>query len=254
MGDKITLQVDEREVQGKKVKQLRAEGLTPGVVYGPGMDPMSVQVAEGDLKKVVAAAGKHTPVHLTGKKRRIAMIKDVDIDPVRNAIQHVSFHAVRADQPVVTEVPIVLTGVGESEAEKNGLIVLQTTDRVQVKALPMELPEAIEVSILELKDEGEKLTLAAATLPEGVEYVEHDDGQHHNEDEDAERQTVVDQVVASVWEPAALQAANEAAAGDAEDESEVESEHGEAGADVEGESTTQDAGSEGKPDEQSQPE
>lgn len=254
MGDKITLHVDEREIQGKKVKQLRAEGLTPGVVYGPGMDPMSVQVVEGDLVKVVNAAGKHTPVHLTGKKRRIAMIKDVDIDPVRNAIQHVSFHAVRADQPVTTEVPIHLTGVGESEAEKNGLIVLQTTDRVQVKALPMDLPEAIEVSILELKEEGEKLTLAAAVLPENVEFVEHDDGHHHDEDEETERQTILDQVVASVWEPAALQAANEAAAGDAEDESEVESEHGEAEADVTGENTTQDAGSDGKPDEQSQPE
>lgn len=229
MGDKITLQVDEREVQGKKVKKIRASGLVPGVVYGPGMDPMSVQMPEGDLLKVVKAAGKHTPVHLTGSKRRIAMIKDVDIDPVRNAIQHVSFHAVRADQPVITEVPVLLTGMGESEAEKNGLIVLQTIDRVEVKALPMELPEAIEISVLSLKEEGEKLTLAAATLSEGVELVDHDDGQRRDDDEEAERQTILDTVVASVWEPAALQAANEAAAGDAEDESEVESEHGEAG-------------------------
>ena len=226
MGDKITLQVDERDIHGKKVARLRKEGLIPGVVYGPGIDPMSVQVVEGELKKVVAVAGKHTPVHLTGKKRRIAMIKDVDIDPVRNTIHHVSFHAVRADQPVTTEVPIVLTGVGESEAEKNGLIVLQTLDRVEVKALPMELPESIEVSILELKEEGEKLTLEAVVLPEGVEFVEHEVRSVEEDDEDYEAPKATDQVVASVWEPAALAAANEAAAGDAEDESEVESEHG----------------------------
>lgn len=226
MGDKITLQVDEREVHGKKVKKLRAEGLIPGVVYGPGIEPLSVQIAEGELKKVVAAAGKHTPVHLTGKKRRIAMIKDIDIDPSRNEIQHVSFHAVRADQPVVTEVPIHLSGMGESEAEKNGLIVLQTLDHVQIKALPMELPESLEVSVLELKEEGEKLTLAAAKLPAGVEFVEHDDGRQQ-EDEEEEKPQVTDQVVATVWEPAALAAANESSAGEAEDESEVESEHGE---------------------------
>lgn len=225
MGDKITLKVDERTVHGKKVAKLRADGLTPGVVYGPGMDPQSIQVHEGELGKVIAAAGRHTPVHLTGSKRRIAMIKDADIDPTRNAVRHVSFHAVRADQPVTTEVPIHLTGVGESEAEKNGLIVLQTLDTVQVKALPMDLPEAIEVAITSLKDEGEKLTLEAATLPTGVEFVEHSDGRTH-EDDDTEQQHVTDQVVASVWEPAALQAANEAAAGDAEDESEVESEQG----------------------------
>lgn len=250
MGDKITLNVAERDVRGKKVARLRKEGLTPGVVYGPGIEPLSIQVPEGELKKVVAAAGKHTPVHLTGSKRRIAMIKDVDIDPVRNAIQHVSFHAVRADQPVTTEVPIVLTGVGESEAEKNGLIVLQIVDRVEVKALPMDLPESIEISILDLKEEGEKLTLAAAKVPDNVEFVEHDDGREYDEDE--EQPKVTDQVVASVWEPAALQAANEAAAGDAEDESEVESEHGDTEPDVVGENTTQDAGAEGKPEKKSE--
>lgn len=225
MGDKITLKVDERDVHGKKVAQLRKQGLTPGVVYGPGIEPQSIQAAEGELIKVVSAAGKHTPVHLTGTKRRIAMVKDVDIDPTKNTIRHVSFHAVRADQPVVTEVPVHLVGTGESEAEKNGLIVLQTLDTIEVKALPMDLPEAVEVSIVNLKEEGEKLTLAAATLPTGVEFVEHTDGRVHDDD-DAEQPHVTDQVVASVWEPAALQAANEAAAGDAEDESEVESENG----------------------------
>lgn len=226
MGDKITLTIDERSVHGKKVKQLRASGLVPGVVYGPGIEPMSVQMAEGELKKVVSAAGKHSPVHLSGKKRRIAMIKDVDVDPVRNAIQHVSFHAVRADQPVTTDVPIQLIGMGESVAEKNGLLVLQTLDRVEIKALPMELPESLEVSVVELAEEGEKLTLAAVDLPEGVEFVEHDTG-HGEDDDEAEQQTVRDQVVASVWEPAALQAANESSGGEAEDESSVESEHGE---------------------------
>lgn len=226
MGDKITLKIDEREVHGKKVAQLRQSGLTPGVVYGPGMEPLSIQVPQNELEKVVQAAGKHTPVHLSGKKRRIAMIKEVDIDPAKNTISHISFHAVRADQPVVTEVPIHLIGLGESEAEKNGLIILQTLNHVKIKALPMDLPEALEISVIELKDESEKITLEAATLPEGVELVESDDGHIHDEEEAAERQTAADQVVASVWEPAALQAANESTAGDAQDESEVASDNG----------------------------
>ena len=226
MGDKITLKVEEREVHGKKVAKLRLEGLTPGVVYGPGMEPMSIQVPKGELEKVVAAAGKHTPVHLSGKKRRIAMIKEVDFDPAKNLISHVSFHAVRADHPVVTEVPVHLIGLGESEAEKNGLIILQTLNHIKVKALPMDLPEAVEISVTELKEEGEKITLAAAQLSDDVEFVEVDDGHVRDEEEEAERQTVSDQVVASVWEPAALQAANEAAAGDGEDETDVDSEQG----------------------------
>lgn len=226
MGDKISLKLTNREVHGKKVSRLRHEGLVPGVVYGPGMDPVSVQADYNTVMKAYKAAGSHHPIHLdVDGKKRIAMVKDAEIDPVKNALRHISFHAVNASDPVTAEVPIQLVGEGESEAEKAGLIVLQALDKIEVRALPMDLPDSIEISITGLKEAGEKVTLADATLPEGVEFVEHDDGHHENEDE--EKPTISDLMVASVWEPAALQAQNEAAAGDAEDESAVESEHGE---------------------------
>jgi large subunit ribosomal protein L25 len=226
MGDKVTLKLDERELHGKKVAKLRRDGLVPAVVYGPGMDPVSVQVDQVVMKKAYAVAGKHAPVHLTvGTKKRIAMIKDIDHDPVKRTISHVSFHAVKASDPVVAEVPIHLVGEGESEAEKAGLIVLQALDKIEVRALPMDLPDAVEISIADLKEPGERVTLADAKLPEGVEFVEHDDGHHEVEGE--EKPSITDLMVASVWEPAALQAQNEAAAGEAEDAADVEAEHGE---------------------------
>lgn len=226
MGEKLQLKLTERELHGKKVAKLRKDGIIPAVVYGPGIDPISVQVEDGVVTKLIRQAGKHTPVHLEiGSKKKIAMIKDVDRDPVKGIVRHVSFHAVKASDPVTAEVPIRLTGEGESEAEKNGLIVLQNLEKIEVKALPMDLPDAVEVSVLELKEPGDKITLADATLPEGVEFVEHESG--HGDEEEEEKQHVTDLMVASVWEPAALQAANESAAGDAEDESEVEAENGE---------------------------
>lgn len=227
MGDKVNLKLDEREAHGKKVAKLRKEGIVPAVVYGPGIEPVSVQVESGILQKAYKQAGTYTPVHLTiGTKKKIAMIKDVDRDPVKGTIRHVSFHAVKATDPVVAEVPVRLVGEGESEAEKAGLIVLQNIEKIEVKALPMDLPEAVEVSIVGLKEAGDKVTLGDAKLAEGVEFVEHES--HHGDEDEEEKQHVTDLMVASVWEPAALQAANEAAAGDAEDESEVEAENGEA--------------------------
>lgn len=228
MGDKVSLKVDAREVRGKKVNNLRKQGLTPGVVYGHGMDPLPIQADSGEVRKVVAVAGKHTPVNLTGVKRRIAMIKDVEFDPAKyGVIRHVAFHAVKADEPVHAEVPIRLVGMGESEAEKAGLIILQSLDKVEVKALPMDLPEALEVPIVELHETGQRVTVGDIQLPEGVELVDHVDHTHDSEDDDEEeRQSIFDLVVATVYEPSALQAANEAAAGDASDESEVESENG----------------------------
>jgi len=226
MGDKLSLKLDERSVHGKKVAKLRKDGLVPAVVYGPGIDPISVQVEDGVFTKLYRQAGTYTPVHLViGTKKKIAMIKDVDRDPVRGDVRHVSFHAVKANEPVIAEVPIHLIGEGESEAEKNGLIILQALDKIEVKALPMDLPEAIEISTVELKEAGDKVTLGDAKLADGVEFVEHDSG--HGDEDEEEKSHVTDLMVASVWEPAALQAQNEAAAGDATDESEVESENGE---------------------------
>ena len=216
MGDKITLTIQERELHGKKLAGLRKQGLVPGVVYGADMEAMSVQAVEGELVKVVKAAGRHTPVQLAGKKRRIAMIKDVDRDPVKHTIRHISFHAVRADEPVTAEVPIRLVGEGESVAEKNGLVILQALEQLEVKALPMELPEALEVSIAELAEAGDRVTVGDITVPVGVEIVDNDDGRADDDDEE-ERQTVMDLVIANVYEPSALQAANDAAGGDAEE-------------------------------------
>lgn len=228
MGNKITLKLDERKVHGKKVSNLRKEDIVPGVVYGAGLTPISIQIDYNTFLKAYHQAGSYTPVHLTiGSKKEIAMIKEVSRDPVRGSIRHISFHAVKASDPVVATVPIRLTDEGESEAEKNGLIILQALDNIEVKALPMDLPDAIEISTADLKDAGEKLTLATATLPEGVEYVEHEAGREDVESEEGEdAPTILDTMVASVWEPAALQAANESTAGDAEDETEVESEYG----------------------------
>lgn len=235
MGEKITLKIDERTVHGKKVKSLRNAGLIPAVVYGSGMEPMAIQAESSEVRRVVLAAGKHTPVHLTGTKRRIAMIKDVEYHPSKgNVIRHVSFHAVKADEPVHAEIPVRLIGVGESAAEKAGLVVLQAIDKIEVKALPTELPEAIEIDITNLAAAGDRVTLGDAKLAKGVEFVEHDTG-HHEEGE--EKPSVTDLVVANVYEPAALEAANDAAAGDASDESEVEAENGSDTEDTQAEET-----------------
>jgi large subunit ribosomal protein L25 len=124
----------------------------------------------------------------------------------------VAFHTIKQNEPLVAEVPIVLVGMGESEAEKAGLVILQAIERVDVKALPANLPESLEISITKLVTTDDKLTFTDIKLPDGVEFA--------NVEQD------MDLVVANVYEPSALQAANESAGGDAEDETAVEAENG----------------------------
>ncbi len=213
--DKISLKLDPREVKGKKVAKLRKEGQIPGVVYGPGFESISVQAPRVKLEKIVHQAGSHHPVHLTiDGKRKIAMIKNIAMNPAKNTLSHVSFHAVNQNEKVDAEIPIKLVGQGESAAEKAGLVVLQTLENLKVRALPMDLPDSLEADISGLVEPNEHISVNDIKIPEGVEI-------------DDESKEVV---VASVWEPSALQAANESTGGDAEpgDEAEVESEEGEA--------------------------
>ncbi len=224
----ISLKLSERAVTGKKVSQRREDGMLPSVVYGGSMEAIATESPFVETVKVARTAGRHTPVHLTiGKKKQLAIIKNIDIDAVKNSIRHIEFHAIKQNEAIVTEVPVKLEGVGESEAEKAGLVVLQTIEALDIKALPADLPEALTVDITSLVEVGDRLTVTDIELPRGVELVQ---------DEDLD-----DLVVANVYEPSALQAANEAVGGDAEDEEEVESEHGES-------QSQQQEGSEGTTD------
>jgi large subunit ribosomal protein L25 len=209
----ITLKLDARNVTGKKVTTLRQSGLIPSVVYGGSTDPINTQSDIVATTKVAQAAGKHSPVHLTiDGKKKLAIIKSIERDPVKHRIRHISFHAVKQNEVITTEVPIHLTGEGESEAEKAGLVVLQAIEHIEIKAKPADLPEALELSITGLASTEDKLTLSDIKLPSGVEY--------------ADIEQDLELVVANVYEPSALQAANDAAGGDATDESEVTAENG----------------------------
>lgn len=209
----FTLKLDTRTAEGKQVAKLRNDGLVPSVVYGGTSAPVSTQSNAVDTLKVVRAAGKHSPVNLTiDGKKKLAIIKAVDMDPVKHTLRHVAFHTIKQNEKIVTEVPIVLVGEGESAAEKAGLIVLQAIEKVEVRALPADLPESLEVSIVDLATDEDKLTMSDITLPKGVEFADHEQD--------------MELVVANVYEPSSLQAANDAAGGDAEDESEVASDNG----------------------------
>ena len=209
----ITLNLDERTAEGKQVTKLRNDGFVPSVVYGGKAAPISTQSNAVETLKAVRAAGKHSPVHLTiDGKKKLAIIKAIDFDPVKHTLRHVAFHTIKQNEKIVTEVPIVLVGEGESAAEKAGLIVLQAIEKMEIRALPADLPEALEISIVDLATDEDKLTIGDIKLPKGVEFADVDQD--------------TDLVVANVYEPSALQAANDAAGGDAEDESAVESENG----------------------------
>ncbi len=163
----ITLSLEKREVVGKQVRALRREGKVPAVIHNHGKASVIVNAPFVEITKVYAAAGKHHAVDLTvGSDKYLAIIKDVDLDPRLNTLRHVVFNAVRQNEKVQTEVPIELEG--DSPAEKAGLMILHQLEHVDVEALPRALPDKLVVSVENLIEIGDKITIADLVVPEGV--------------------------------------------------------------------------------------
>lgn len=205
MGDTIALQVTPRTITGKKVKQLRKQGLVPIVVYGGAMEATSVSADAVAATKAWHTAGKHQVIQLTiDGKKRLAVIKTVDFEPVKHSIRHLGLQVVKQNEKIETVVPVRVQGEGETPAEKTGLVVLKTIESVEISALPKNLPDFMQVPGDNLVAENDHVTVADIIAVDGVTVLSDPE-----------------QVVATVYEPSALAAANEAAGGTATEETEV---------------------------------
>lgn len=165
----ILVELEERTVLKKGLQHLRAAGKIPAVIHDHGKPSIHVMASTGTLKKVYADAGKHHPVQLTiGKVQHLALIKDVDFDPVKHQMRHVVFQAIRQNEAVEAEIPVVFMDGAEIPAEKLSLLVLKQLDHVQVKALPKDLPDELVVDPSKLAEVGDHITVGDLIVPAGV--------------------------------------------------------------------------------------
>jgi large subunit ribosomal protein L25 len=203
MADSITIALHKRDIIGKQVKVLRREGLVPAVIHDHGKPSVIVAGDYMDMARAYRKAGKHHPVLIDADgKQYTALIRKVDLDPRKNTLTHVVFNAVNANQKVDAEVPIRIKfaeGNDASPAERAGLIVLHNLESVEVVATPSHIPDCLEFDGEKLIAVGDVATVADLIVPAGVEV-----------------KTEANHQIASVFEPSALAAANDAAGGGAE--------------------------------------
>ena len=214
MAEKIIFKVNKREVTGKKVKALRKTGLVPGVVYGAKHAPLNIEAENNALEKVIEQAGFSTPVNLeVDGKKYFTVIKNIARDTVKRNLVNIEFQSISAKDPIDAEVEIVLAGQGESPAERAGLVVMQVLEHVELRALPNDMPAELSVALDQLTAVGDRITLGDIKLPKGVEFTD--------------KEIDLTLAVANVYDPAQLEAQNEATGGDdTQDVAEVEADNG----------------------------
>jgi large subunit ribosomal protein L25 len=165
--DKLTLAVMARDVLGKQVRQLRRDGMVPGVIYDHGKKSIHIMSPYVETYKAYLAAGGNHPITLSvGDKKYLAMIRDADFEPKKHLLRHVVFNAIKQNQKVHADVPVHLTG--DIPAEISGLMVIKQLDLVEVDALPKNLPNSFELDATGLAEVGDHLTVADLQVPEGV--------------------------------------------------------------------------------------
>jgi large subunit ribosomal protein L25 len=173
-GERVKIEVKQRESRGSAdSRRLRREGLIPGVLYGRGKNPHPFCVPERDLRKALTGpGGLHAilDVVLDGQKTTHASIlKDYQQDIISGRLTHIDLQEVRLDQPIQAQVVIEL--VGESAGTKEGGVLSQVSREINVEALPLEVPERIEVDISAM-EMGDTLRLADVPAPEGVTFLD----------------------------------------------------------------------------------
>ena len=174
------LTIKRRDGSGKAyAKRLRRSGAVPAVVYD-GKKAESVTV---DPKAVLRMIHGHegTTQLLTlkvdgenGNATRLAIIRDLQFDPVTDLLLHVDLQEVAADRPITVQVAVRATGEAAGVKEQKGILNL-VLHELTVACLPTAIPERIDADVSALMI-GDVLTVAELRAPEGVRIV-NDPGQ-----------------------------------------------------------------------------
>ena len=171
------LLVSHREVLGSaESRRLRKQGLVPGILYGRER-PVAISIPERDLRAALTTKGGlnavlDVVVDDAGSKVHPSVLKEFQRDLVRDVITHVDLQEVRLDQPIHATVPVSL--VGDAAGVKEGGVLSQVTIEVTVEALPLEVPERLELDISMLGI-GDSARLDSLQVPEGVTLLDDPD-------------------------------------------------------------------------------
>jgi large subunit ribosomal protein L25 len=171
MANQIELSAERRTVTGKKVNQLRRNGLIPAVVYGHNVAATSIQVDERVFGQLLTRAGMNRLIHiqLDAGEAVVALVRDIQREPISQRIRHIDFQAVSMTEPIVTSVPIVLHG--EAPATDGGGILLQSMDSLEIRALPSNLISQVVVDVSSLVDFDAAIYVRDLELPGNVEVL-----------------------------------------------------------------------------------
>jgi large subunit ribosomal protein L25 len=174
MSDRVTIAAEPRTVTGKKVKQLRRQGMVPGVIYGQS-ELVNIQMEELQLNRALRVAGttQLATIDLEGKEYTV-LAREIQQHVTRRNVLHIDFMEVDMKATITSVAELVLVGESPALDLEEGMIA-QAMFSVDIECLPDALISQIEVDISLIKMPGDRIQISDLEVPEGVTLLTDED-------------------------------------------------------------------------------
>ena len=169
----LTLQVNKRNVLGKKTRFLRRQAITPAHLFGHGLESLPLQCDTSKLQRIIAQAGttRLIALEIEGEKRpRSVFIREIQRNALSGALLHVDFYQIKIEEKIKADVPIVL--VGEAPALKGkGRIMIHGVTSLSIECLPDKLPPQVEVDLSPLEEADQAIYVRDITFSPDITVI-----------------------------------------------------------------------------------
>ena len=146
MAESILIAKERKRTRKSDNKQLRKNGIIPWIFYSKNHNPVAIEVMESAINPLVFTSEVHIISLRLGENEGLScVLKDIQFDPVTDKVVHFDLQGVSKDEVIEVEVPIVL--VGNAEGVKSGGVLEQALHKLDVRCLPKDMPEHLEVRI-----------------------------------------------------------------------------------------------------------
>ena len=173
MSDRVKIEAEPRTVLGKQVKQLRLQGRLPANIYGRALESRAIDVDAREFARNIKAGGIRGMFELTvsgESASRYVVIRGMTRKGGMGDPIHVDFYQIDPNRPITANVPLRLDGVAPAVRDLAGVMV-QSLDMVSIRALPLDIPEAVIADISGVTGFDTPLTVGGIQPGEGIEIL-----------------------------------------------------------------------------------
>ena len=174
MANEHKIDINKRKSLGKKgVKQLRREGMIPGIYYSPNSENSTpIVISQGDFHEAVKSGARIFNISV-GEKKQNVLFKSVQYHPVTDQVLHIDLYGIRMDRAVNIKIPVHLIGDPIGVTEEGG-VISQATTEIEIACLPGDIPEFVETDVSGLAI-GDAINVGILQLDEKITLITPED-------------------------------------------------------------------------------